>query len=122
MKYDSNNIFAKIIRGELPCDKVYEDEFVLAFHDIHPKAPVHVLVIPKEEFTDFDDFSQNASAEEMKSFFGKVGQIAKDLGLEEEGYRIIANHKRNAGQEVDHFHIHILGGRFLGPMISPPTT
>lgn len=119
MVYDQNNIFAKIIRGEIPCDKVYEDEAVLAFKDIHPKAPIHVLVIPKGNYTSFDDFAAHAGAEEMKKFYRAVGQIARDLGLQESGYRLISNHNLHAGQEVFHYHVHILGGRPLGPMVVP---
>lgn len=119
MSYDTNNIFAKIIRGEIPCNKVYEDEAVLAFHDIHPKAPVHVLVLPKNPYISFDDFGEKAPAEEVKAFFQAASHIARDLGLAEKGYRLIANHKAYAGQEVFHFHLHILGGCPLGPMIMP---
>ncbi|MEN8236401.1 MAG: histidine triad nucleotide-binding protein [Pseudomonadota bacterium] len=119
MTYDQNNVFAKIIRGELPCNKVYEDEDILAFHDIIPKAPVHVLVIPKKEYVSFDDYSANASPEEMSTFFRAIGKIARDLGVEEQGYRLIANHRGYAGQEVEHFHVHILAGQPLGPMLMP---
>lgn len=119
MAYDQNNVFAKIIRGELPCNKVYEDEHVLAFNDIMPKAPIHVLVIPKKEYVSFDDYSAHASPEEMATFFGVVGKIARDVGAEAQGYRLIVNHRSYAGQEVEHFHVHILGGRPLGPMLVP---
>ena len=119
MQYDTNNVFAKIIRGELSCNKVYEDDHVIAFHDINPKAPVHVLVLPKGQYLSFDDFSEKASEEEMVAFFRTAGNIARDLGVAEDGYRLIANHKTSAGQEVDHFHLHIIGGRPLGPMIKP---
>jgi histidine triad (HIT) family protein len=119
MAYDKNNIFAKIIRGEIPCDKVYENDYVLAFKDIRPKAEVHVLVIPKNEYISIDDFGTKASPEEIKAFFQAVSQIAKDLGIEEKGYRVIANHKPNSGQEVYHFHVHILGGQPLGPLVMP---
>ena len=119
MSYDSNNIFAKIIRGEIPCDKIYENSYVLAFKDIMPKAPVHVLVIPKASYLSFDDFAAHATNEEISEFFRAVGEIARDLKVEQDGYRLIANHHRFAGQEVDHFHVHILGGKPLGPMLIP---
>ncbi len=114
--YDKNNIFAKIIRGEIPADKVYEDDKVLAFHDIAKAAPVHVLVIPKGEYVSFADFSINATADESANFFKKVSEIAKSLKLED-GYRIITNTGKNASQTVHHFHIHILGGKFLGDLL-----
>ena len=107
MTYDTNNIFAKIIRGEIPCEKVYEDDHVLAFNDVNPKAPVHVLVLPKQPYISFDDFGEKASAEEIKAFVQATSRIARDLGLAEDGYRLIANHKAYAGQEVFHFHLHI---------------
>ncbi len=119
MQYDPNNVFAKIMRGELPCDKVYEDDQVIAFHDTDPKAPVHILVLPKGRYISFDDFSAHGSPGEITAFFQVVGTIARDFGVAETGYRLIANHKTAAGQEVDHFHLHILGGRPLGPMITP---
>ncbi|MGB1547232.1 MAG: histidine triad nucleotide-binding protein [Alphaproteobacteria bacterium] len=118
--YDSNNIFAKILRGEIPCDKVYEDDFALAFRDINPQAPVHVLVIPKGEYVSMADFSDRAAAEEITGFFRAVGKVARELELEEGGYRILANHGVNAHQEVPHFHVHIFGGTKLGRMISLP--
>ncbi len=117
MAYDSNNVFAKILRGEIPCKKVYEDEFALAFHDIAPDAPVHVLVVPKIDCVSFDDFSQIASAEFMKEFFSSVQKVAKELGLQENGYRIITNHGPDASQTVHHFHVHILGGKNLGRLL-----
>jgi histidine triad (HIT) family protein len=117
--YDSHNIFARISRKEIPCDIVYEDECVLAFHDAFPKAPVHVLVIPKQEgYRSFEDFSVNASAEAMVAFFRAIGIIARQLGLEKGGYRLITNHANNSGQEVYHFHVHILGGKPLGALVS----
>lgn len=116
--YDPNNIFAKILRGEIPCDKVYEDDFALAFHDINPQAPVHVLVIPKGEYVSMADFSDRAAPEEIAGFFRAVGKVARKLELEEGGYRILANHGANAHQEVPHFHMHIFGGTKLGRMIS----
>lgn len=120
MTYDPDNIFAKILRGEIPNDTVYEDEHVLAFHDVNPQADVHVLVIPKGAYISNDDFSQNASDAELVAFWRAVGQIARELGLAETGYRILANHGPDAHQEVPHFHVHIFGGRRLGPMLMPP--
>ena len=117
MPYDDNNIFAKILRGEIPCQKVHEDEHVLAFHAIRPQAPVHVLVIPKGKFVSFDDFSSHAAPGEMTGFFRAVGKVARDLKLAVPGYRILANTGGDAGQEVPHFHVHIFGGRKLGPML-----
>ncbi|MEE9139861.1 MAG: histidine triad nucleotide-binding protein [Alphaproteobacteria bacterium] len=118
MAYDPDNIFAKILRGELSCKKVYEDEHVLAFHDIHPQAPVHVLVIPKGEYEGVDDFSGNASDQEIAALLRAVGRIARELGVVDAGYRILANHGRDGGQEVPHFHVHIFAGRPLGPMLA----
>ena len=117
MAYDDSNIFAKILRGELPCNKVYEDEHTLAFHDINPQAPVHVLVIPKGRYTSFDDFSASASDAELLGFVRAVGLIARQLGLVDAGYRILANHGESAGQIVFHYHLHIFGGGDLGVMI-----
>lgn len=116
--YDDNNIFAKILRGEIPCKKVYEDEWSLAFHDINPQAPVHVLVIPKGKYCSFADFSANAPAEEIAGFMRAVGKIAKDLGLEAPGYRLLFNMGPHSGQEVPHLHVHLFGGRPLGPMLA----
>ncbi|MES2677306.1 MAG: HIT domain-containing protein [Pseudomonadota bacterium] len=117
-KYDSQNIFAKIIRGEIPCDKVYEDNSVLAFHDISKAAPNHILVIPKGEYINFADFTNNAQAEEIVDFFKKVSQIAAVLGLDQSGYRLITNNGADASQTVAHFHIHILGGKKLGGLLA----
>jgi len=119
MAYDPNNIFAKILRGEAPCTKVYEDEFALAFYDIHPDAPVHVLVVPKGQYASFDDFAGFAPAEMVKGFFVAVRRVAAQLGLTENGYRIISNHGPHANQVVHHFHVHILGGRPLGGLVAP---
>ncbi len=119
MAYDPNNVFAKILRGEIPCSKVYEDEHVLAFNDIAPQTPTHVLVIPKGSYESFADFSMQASPEEIAAFVRAAGKIAKDLGVEEEGYRILANTGRDAHQEVPHFHLHIFAGKDLGRMIKP---
>jgi diadenosine tetraphosphate (Ap4A) HIT family hydrolase len=118
MAYDSNNIFARILRGEIPCNKVYEDAHVLAFHDIHPQTPIHVLVIPKGAYVSFDDFSAKASTEEIAAFVRAAGQIARDLGAAELGYRILANTGLNGGQEVPHFHLHLFAGRRLGRMVA----
>lgn len=115
--YDPNNIFAKILRGDIPCDKVYEDDHALAFRDINPQAPVHVLVIPKGDFVSMMDFSANAPADLMVGFMRAVGETARQLGLEEGGYRTIANAGDNAHQEVPHLHFHILAGKKLGPML-----
>ena len=117
MEYDSGNVFAKILRGEIPAKKLYEDEWALAFPDLHPKAPVHVLVIPKGPYVSFVDFSAKASPEEITGFFRAVGKVASDLGLDASGYRILSNAGANAGQEVPHLHIHLFGGRAFGPMI-----
>ena len=116
---ESETIFAKIIRKEIPADIVYEDERALAFKDISPQAPVHVLVIPKGPYVSSDDFAAKASDAEIAAFFRAVGKIARDLGLVEPGYRILANHGRDAHQEVPHFHLHIFGGKDLGRMIKP---
>ena len=116
--YDDNNIFARILRGELPSNKVYEDDHALAFHDINPLAPVHILVIPKGAYVSWDDFSARASAEEIAGLVKAVGKIARDEGLVEPGYRVLANVGGHSGQEVPHLHIHIFGGRPLGPMLA----
>ena len=117
MAYDEDNIFAKILRGEIPCNKVHEDEHALAFHDINPQAPVHVLVIPKGAYVSFDDFVATAPAPSIAGFFAAVGSIARALGIESSGYHILANHGADSNQEVPHFHVHIFGGRNLGPML-----
>ncbi len=115
--YDDTNIFARILRGELPCSKAHETDYALAFHDINPQAPVHVLVIPKGKYMSMDDFSRNASAEEIAGLWRAVGEVAQVLGLVEDGYRILSNHGGHAHQVVLHLHIHIFGGRPLGPML-----
>ena len=120
MAYDQDNIFAKILRGEIPCDKVFEDDHVLAFRDINPQTPTHVLVIPKGAYVSFDDFSAQASEEEVSAFVRAAGQIARELGLADPGYRILANHGHDGRQEVPHFHLHIFGGQDCGRMIKPP--
>jgi len=117
MTYDRNNTFARILRGEIPCNKIYEDAHVLAFHDISPQSPTHILVIPKGEYVSFDDFSQNASPEEIAALVRAVGQIAREQGVAETGYRILANTGEAAHQEVPHFHVHLFGGRDLGGML-----
>ena len=119
MAYDDSNVFAKILRGEIPCNKVYEDDHVLAFHDIQPQTKVHVLVIPKGAYVSFADFSEKASEAEITGFFRAAGQIAKDLGLNGDGYRILANTGTHGHQEVPHFHLHLFGGQPLGRMIKP---
>lgn len=115
MAYDTNNIFARILRGEIPCKKVYEDDAVLAFEDIQPAAPTHVLVIPKGEFVSFHDFA--ADGTRLAAFFTSVRELAEQLGVAEAGYRLITNHGADASQSVPHFHVHILAGRPLGGLL-----
>ena len=117
--YNAQNIFAKILRGEIPCNKVFEDDHVLAFRDIQPQAPVHVLVIPKGAYVDMDDFTARATAEEIAALFRALGQIARAEGLTEGGYRVLSNCGLNGGQEVPHLHLHLVGGRVLGRMLQP---
>lgn len=119
MAYDENNIFARIIRGEIPCNKVYEDDYALAFHDINPQAPTHVLVVPKGPYVSSDDFAEKASDAEIAGLMRAVGKVARDLGTVADGYRILSNHGRDAHQEVPHFHVHIFAGKDLGRMIKP---
>jgi len=116
--YDPNNIFAKILRGEIPNKTVYEDEWALAFHDINPQAPLHVLVIPKGAYVSWDDFSARGSAEEIAGFVRAVGHVAREAGLVEPGYRLLANIGGHGHQEVPHLHVHLFGGRPLGPMLA----
>ena len=116
--YDEHNIFAKILRGEIPCNKVYENEWALAFHDIAPQAPVHILVVPKGAYVSWDDFSARAPAEEIAGFVRAVGHVARENGLVAPGYRLLANVGAHGGQEVPHLHVHLFGGRPLGPMIA----
>ncbi len=118
MSYNKDNIFAKIIRGEIAANKVYEDEKVLAFHDISRAAPTHVLVIPKGEYSNFAEFSLQASSAEIAHFFKKIGEIATQLGVSENGFRLITNNGSNAHQTVPHFHVHILAGKKMGPLLS----
>ena len=115
--YDDNNVFAKILRGEIPCRKVYEDEFALAFHDINPQAPLHVLVIPKGRWVSWDDFSARAGEAEIAGFVRAVGQVARENGLVEPGYRMLANVGQHGHQEVPHLHVHLFGGRQFYAMI-----
>ena len=112
--YDKNNIFAKILKGDIACQKVYEDAHALAFHDIHPKSPIHVLVIPKGEYTCFDDFIKFGSDVEIMGFFKAVQKVSGLLGILEPGWRLISNSGSDGGQEVPHFHVHLLGGKSLG--------
>jgi diadenosine tetraphosphate (Ap4A) HIT family hydrolase len=116
--YDDNNIFARILRGEIPARTVYEDDHALAFHDINPQAPVHVLVIPKGRYVSMADFSRDAPAPLITGFWRAVGTVARELGLEEGGYRLLANAGPDSHQEVPHLHVHIFAGRPLGPMLA----
>ncbi len=115
--YDSNNVFAKIIRGEIKSDKIYEDKYVLAFKDIAPAAPTHILVIPKGPYKDYSDFINKASPEEVSYYFTKINDIACDLGLEEHGFRLCSNIGEKSGQSVFHFHTHILSGAKFGRLV-----
>lgn len=117
LPYDDQNVFAKILRGELPCNKVYEDEHALAFHDIRPQAPVHVLVIPKAAYVSWDDFTDKASDGEIAGFMRAVGTVTRQLGLDEPGYRLMTNMGGHGHQEVPHLHVHIFGGRQFFQMI-----
>ena len=116
--YDHSNVFARILRGEIPCKAVHEDEHALAFHDINPAAPLHILVIPRGAYVSWDDFSERGSDEEIAGFVRAVGKVARDQGLVEPGYRLLANVGANSGQEVPHLHVHLFGGRPLGPMLA----
>ncbi len=122
MIYDKNNIFAKILRGEIPCKKIYEDDYVLAFHDINPQKKVHALVIPKGDYINLDDFSSKASDKEITGLIKGIAIVAKKLGISEvskgEGYRSLVNVGENGGQEVPHLHFHIFGGEKVGKMVS----
>lgn len=119
MNYDKNNIFARILRKEIPANVIYEDDYALAFHDINPQAPIHVLVIPKGEYVSFYDFSEQASPEEILGFYKATHKVIDSLGLKDQGFRVLSNHGLNGGQEVPHYHLHIFGGRKLGRMIQP---
>ena len=116
--YDDNNIFAKILRSEIPCDKVYEDDDVLFIFDINPKAKIHVLGIPKIRCANFEDFIEQADEHKISNFFNKILDVVKMLGLLENGYRLITNSGSNGGQEVPHYHVHIIGGESLGRKIN----
>ncbi len=121
MTYDNNNIFAKILRGEIPCKKIYEDNFVLSFYDINPQKKIHALVIPKGKYVDFDDFSDHASLEEIEGLIKGINTVAKKLGISSsngKGYRVLANISDHGGQEVPHLHFHLFGGEKIGKMVS----
>ncbi len=120
MAYDTTNIFARILRGEIPCKKIFENTVALAFEDIAPSAPTHILVIPKGPYTSFDDFVTLASADFIKDFFKTIQEVAGQMGLAEGGYRLITNHGPHAQQSVPHFHVHIVGGAPLGPLLALP--
>ena len=119
MSYDENNIFAKILRGEIPCNKIYEDDFVLSFHDINPQKKMHILVIPKGQYIDLDDFTSKASDKEIVEFHKAITYIVKQLKIsnQEGGYRMLTNIGKNGGQEVPHLHYHIFGGEKIGKMV-----
>ena len=120
MKYDDNNIFAKILRGEIPCDKIYEDEFVLSFYDINPQKKIHALVIPKGKYVDLDDFNTNASHDEIVGLMKGITTVSKKLGvssIDGKGYRALANISEDGGQEVPHLHFHLFGGEKVGKMV-----
>ena len=120
MSYDNNNIFAKILKGEIPCNKIYEDDFVLSFYDINPQKKIHALVIPKGKYVDLDDFSSNASPEEMVGLLKGINMVAKKLGISTEvgnGYRALSNISNDGGQEVPHLHFHLFGGEKVGKMV-----
>ena len=120
MSYDNNNIFAKILRGDIPCDKIYEDDFVLSFYDISPQKKIHALVIPKGKYVDLDDFTVNASSEEMVGLLKGINIVAKKLGVSVDtgkGYRALANISEDGGQEVPHLHFHLFGGEKVGKMV-----
>ena len=121
MSYDDNNIFAKILRNEIPCNKIYEDNFVLSFHDINPQKKIHALVIPKGKYVNLDDFSQNASQDEMVGLLKGINIVAKKLNISADtgkGYRVLANISEDGGQEVPHLHFHLFGGEKIGKMVS----
>ena len=118
LPYDDQNIFAKILRGEIPSKKVFEDDYALAFHDINPQAPTHILVIPKGAYVSWDDFSAKGSDAEIAGFVRAVGEVARAAGLVAPGYRLLANTGLDSHQEVPHLHVHIFAGRKLGPMLA----
>lgn len=115
--YDDNNVFARILRGEIPSKRVHEDDHAIAFHDINPQAPTHILVIPRGAYVSWDDFAARANDAEIAGFVRAVGIVARTAGLVEPGYRLLANTGPHAHQEVPHLHVHILAGRPLGPML-----
>ena len=117
MAYDPDNVFAKILRGEIPCDKVYEDDYALAFHDINPRRPVHILVVPKGAYVDLADFTANASQDEIVGLIRALAEVARIAGVAEGGYRLISNNGPDGHQEVPHLHVHLFGGAPSGPMI-----
>jgi len=116
--YDDRNVFARILRGELPAKRAYEDEWAVAFHDINPQAPTHILVIPRGPYVSWDDFSDRASADEIAGFVRALGRVAREMGLVQPGYRLLANTGPHGGQEVPHFHVHLFAGQPLGPMLA----
>ncbi|MBB4631259.1 HIT domain-containing protein [Sphingosinicella soli] len=118
--YDDDNIFARILRGEIPAKPVYEDDYAFAFHDINPQAPTHVLVIPKGRYVSWADFAAKAADAEIAGFVRAVGAVARELGIEETGYRLLANAGPHSHQEVPHLHVHIFGGKKLGAMLVTP--
>jgi len=118
LPYDDDNVFAKILRGEIPSDKVYEDEWAIAFEDINPQAEIHTLVVPRGKYVSWDDFSAKAPDEEIAGFVRAVGKVAREKGLVEPGYRLLANVGADGGQEVPHLHVHLFGGQKLGRMIA----
>ena len=122
MAYDKNNIFAKILRGEIPCKKIYEDEFILAFYDVNPQRKIHALVIPKGEYVNLDDFSAKASEKEIAGLVKGISIVAKKVGVSDEvkggGYRSLVNVGGDGGQEVPHLHFHIFGGEKVGKMVT----
>ena len=117
MAYDKNNIFAKILSGEIPCEVIDEDEYTLSFADINPQAPIHILVIPRGAYVDWSDFAVNASGEEISAFFKAISRVAKITGISETGYRVISNIGPDSHQEVPHLHMHVLGGKPIGPLV-----
>ena len=121
MSYDNNNIFAKILRNEIPCEKIYEDEYVLSFYDVNPQKKIHALVIPKGKYIDLDDFNAKASEKEIIAYFKGISKVAKKLGISVDvgkGYRAISNLSEHGGQEVPHLHFHLLGGEKIGRMLN----
>ncbi|WP_242098070.1 MULTISPECIES: histidine triad nucleotide-binding protein [unclassified Sphingomonas] len=118
LPYDDQNVFARILRGEIPSRRVYEDEWAIAFHDLAPQAPTHLLVIPRGAYVSWDDFSARGSEAEIAGFVRAVGQVARAAGLVAPGYRLLANTGPHAGQEVPHLHVHLFGGAALGPMLA----